>query len=113
MNVFRALTICKKCKSMAINSGSFLFWFDFRYGTHETKINCMEIESNLSKQELKMLKALSDGKLYKEIAADYGISVNTVKKHLKNVYKKLGVTSRTEAAQKYSEVFSPALDKAS
>jgi DNA-binding CsgD family transcriptional regulator len=55
----------------------------------------------LTKQEKKMVTALSSGKLYKEIAADNFISINTVKKHLKNVYKKLNVKSREEAVEKY------------
>jgi NarL family two-component system response regulator LiaR len=57
----------------------------------------------LTRQEKKMLVALSSGKLYKEIAADNFISINTVKKHLKNVYKKLNVSSRTEAVKKYMQ----------
>jgi two-component system, NarL family, response regulator LiaR len=73
----------------------------------------METETTLSRQELKMLKALSEGKLYKEIAAETGISVNTVKKHLKNVYRKLSVSSRTEATNKYQEVSSQAFHQAS
>jgi NarL family two-component system response regulator LiaR len=57
----------------------------------------------LTRQEKKMLIALSSGKLYKEIAADNFISINTVKKHLKNVYKKLNVSSRSEAIKKYAQ----------
>ena len=64
----------------------------------------MEEILSLSPQELKMLTALSFGCLYKEIANDYGISINTVKKHLKNVYKKLHVSKRTSAIQKFLEV---------
>ena len=59
------------------------------------------LNSQLSNQESKILKYLSEGKLYKEIAVEMGISVNTVKKHLKNVYRKLQVSSRKEAALKY------------
>ena len=56
----------------------------------------------LTRQERKMLIALSSGKLYKEIASENFISINTVKKHLKNVYKKLHVSSRKEAVEKYA-----------
>jgi DNA-binding CsgD family transcriptional regulator len=55
----------------------------------------------LTKSEIKTLEPLCDGKLYKEIAEDQQISINTVKKHLKNVYRKLGVTNRTNACNKY------------
>ena len=62
----------------------------------------------LTRQEKKMLAALSSGKLYKEIAVENFISINTVKKHLKNVYKKLDVKSRAEAVQKYLQENTPA-----
>ena len=59
--------------------------------------------TSLSKQETKMLTALSAGSLYKEIASEHHISINTVKKHLKNVYRKLNVNKRTHAIEKYFE----------
>ena len=58
---------------------------------------------SLSKQENKVLTALSSGSLYKEIASDHNISINTVKKHLKNIYRKLDVSKRTHAIEKYLE----------
>ena len=64
-------------------------------------------ELNLSKQEKKILMSLSSGSLYKEIASDHNISINTVKKHLKNIYRKLNVSKRTQAIEKYLE--NPAL----
>jgi DNA-binding NarL/FixJ family response regulator len=57
----------------------------------------------LSPQEKKILIALSFGSLYKEIANDYNISINTVKKHLKSIYRKLDVHKRTTAVQKFLE----------
>ncbi|GAB4271545.1 MAG: hypothetical protein Kow0080_17070 [Candidatus Promineifilaceae bacterium] len=51
----------------------------------------------LSDRELEVLKCVIDGLSNKEIAATLHISQNTVKVHLRNVYTKLGVTSRTEA----------------
>lgn len=58
---------------------------------------------SLSKQEKKILVALSYGSLYKEIAEDYHISINTVKKHLKNIYRKLKVDKRAKAVEKLFE----------
>ncbi|MCP4362268.1 MAG: hypothetical protein GY796_30040 [Chloroflexi bacterium] len=52
----------------------------------------------LSKRELEVLVCLSQGAGNKDIAADLSISQNTVKVHLRNIYTKLGVSSRTEAA---------------
>ena len=61
----------------------------------------------LSKQEKRILSALSTGSLYKEIASDYSISINTVKKHIKNIYRKLQVSKRTHAAQKFIQESQP------
>jgi len=51
----------------------------------------------LTDREMELLGALSDGKPNAEIAGDLGISVNTVKFHLKNLYDKLDVRSRSQA----------------
>lgn len=47
----------------------------------------------LSDQEIKVLKLFCDGKSYKEIAESLYISLNTVKFHLKNIYKKTEMPS--------------------
>lgn len=53
----------------------------------------------LSPREREVLQRLAQGDENKSIASALGITVNTVEKHLSNIYKKLGVTSRVEAAQ--------------
>jgi DNA-binding NarL/FixJ family response regulator len=55
----------------------------------------------LSKREQEILAYLAKGHLYKEIAATLHISVETVRTHLRNVYEKLHVRTRTEAVLKY------------
>lgn len=55
----------------------------------------------LTKKEIESLGILSSGKKYSEIAIDMRISINTVKKHLKNVYRKLNVKSRKEATEQF------------
>jgi len=52
---------------------------------------------SLSGREREMLQHLTEGQDNHAIAASLGISINTVEKHLKNIYKKLGVASRSEA----------------
>ena len=52
---------------------------------------------SLSERERQVLQLLAEGNDNKEIVALLGVSINTVEKHLKNIYEKLGVTSRTEA----------------
>jgi len=55
----------------------------------------------LSERELEVLKLMSSGLLYKEIANKLFISGNTVKNHLKSVYKKLHVQNKMEAVNKF------------
>lgn len=56
---------------------------------------------NLSKREHEILVYLAKGYRYKEIGDTLFISVETVRTHLRNIYEKLQVRSRTEAVLKY------------
>ncbi|CAN7552939.1 helix-turn-helix transcriptional regulator [Arthrobacter sp. LjRoot14] len=51
----------------------------------------------LGDRELEVLQLLSAGQRNRAIAAKLHISENTVKFHLRNIYRKVGATSRTEA----------------
>jgi DNA-binding NarL/FixJ family response regulator len=57
-------------------------------------------EYNLSSREKEVLNSLADGNNYKEIANELFISVDTVRHHIRNIYKKLHVHSRSEAVAK-------------
>ena len=57
----------------------------------------------LTTREQEILVQLSKGFLYKEIADSLGISLDTVRKHVKHIYEKLHVRSRTEATLKFLE----------
>ena len=58
-------------------------------------------DHNLTPREKQILELLVKGGLYKEIAWDLGIGVETVRTHLHNIYGKLHVRTRTEAVVKY------------
>lgn len=51
----------------------------------------------LTRQEMKVLERLAAGRSNKEIARDLGLSPNTVKTHVANLYGKLDVSRRTQA----------------
>ncbi len=53
--------------------------------------------SVLTDREMNILKGLVDGKDYKVLAKDIGLSPNTVRTHISNIYKKLHVNNRTQA----------------
>ncbi len=55
---------------------------------------------SLSDRESDVLTSLSRGNSYKLIAAEIGMSINTVRTHIKSIYEKLQVHSQTEAVSK-------------
>jgi len=55
----------------------------------------------LTQREHEILELLSKGYYYKEIGGHLEISMNTVRTHLKSIYEKLHVQSRTEATAKF------------
>jgi len=57
-------------------------------------------DPTLTKREYELLVLLSKGFRYKEIANQLYISIETVRKHVNNIYRKLQVQSRIEAVNK-------------
>jgi DNA-binding NarL/FixJ family response regulator len=58
------------------------------------------MNKNLTPKEMQVLLLLTEGMLYKEIADQFNVTIDAVKKHARNTYAKLGVRNRTEAAIK-------------
>jgi two-component system nitrate/nitrite response regulator NarP len=56
----------------------------------------------LTRREKEVIAELSKGLYYKEIAGKIFISQETVKKHIRNIYRKMGVRNRVEATIKYT-----------
>ena len=62
--------------------------------------NTLDSQYNLSNREKEVLQHLADGSNYQEIADELYISVDTVRHHIRNIYKKLQVHSQSEAVAK-------------
>jgi LuxR family transcriptional regulator, maltose regulon positive regulatory protein len=71
-----------------------------RENLKRTGANSAGLDQPLTKRELDILRRLSTGLPISQIASSLHISNNTIKTHLKNVYRKLGVDSRESAVAK-------------
>jgi two-component system nitrate/nitrite response regulator NarP len=57
--------------------------------------------TTLTRREMEVLSDLSSGRTNKQIARDLGVSLNTIKFHVRNLFQKLGVNSRSQAISLY------------
>jgi LuxR family maltose regulon positive regulatory protein len=73
-------------------------------GTHPLPQAGQPTVGPLSERELDVLRLLATGLKYREIAARLHISLNTVRHHVKNLYGKLDVNSRTRAVARAQEL---------
>ncbi|MDQ0591806.1 NarL family two-component system response regulator LiaR [Chryseobacterium ginsenosidimutans] len=68
----------------------------------ERKLPEIKDFGELTEREKEVLELLSQGLLYKEIADKKFISIDTVKKHVGNIYRKLHVNNKVEAINKFN-----------
>ena len=59
-----------------------------------------KIEGQLTPQEIRLLKLLSEGHSYQSASELLHISINTVRNHIRSIYEKLHVHSKSEAVSK-------------
>lgn len=62
------------------------------------RLNNASSNEILTKREIDVLKLIAEGLFNKEIAYRLSISEKTVKNHVSNIFKKIGVSDRTQAA---------------
>lgn len=62
------------------------------------KLHSQSEDEVLTRREIEVLKLLAEGLFNKEIAYKLSISEKTVKNHVSNIFKKIGVSDRTQAA---------------
>jgi LuxR family maltose regulon positive regulatory protein len=63
----------------------------------QRELNEIPVVELLTIRELEILKRVAGGRTNGEIASDFHLSINTVKRHLSNIFQKLGVNTRTQA----------------
>ncbi len=75
-------------------------WVSRRVAARLSQILQKEKEggSHLTPRELEVLRCVVEGKTNGEIGVSLGISEKTIEKHLDTIFRKLGVTSRVQAA---------------
>ncbi|MCB0181860.1 MAG: response regulator transcription factor, partial [Anaerolineae bacterium] len=61
-------------------------------------------EINLTDRELNVLELITQGLNNRKIAKELNLSIGTIKIHVSNILSKLGVSSRTEAAVKATQL---------
>ncbi|MCO6163310.1 response regulator transcription factor [Flavobacterium sp. NRK F7] len=69
---------------------------------HESKVQVHDLAS-LTPTEKEVLELLSEGLLYKEIADKKCVTIDTIKKHIGNIYRKLQVNNKIEAINKLNQ----------
>ncbi len=58
--------------------------------------DALAVEKGLTERELQIARGIMEGKSNKELAADLGISENTARNHIYNLYRKLGIQKRLD-----------------
>lgn len=79
-----------------------LFFYIFQQTFEKNQAIDLLSMDNLTKREQEIAQYLFDGKTQKEIMELTNISINTLKTHSRNIYRKLGVKNRDELSHKNS-----------
>lgn len=72
--------------------------------TREEELTVAEALASLTPQQFRVASMVSQGLLNKQIAYELGVTEATVKAHMTEIFKKLGVQSRTQAAVAMSQL---------
>ncbi len=96
----KMLQLCQVCGLSANALRNVLFDLPHPGGSQRRRAE----PSPLSKRETEALRILAQGKRYKAIAAELAVSTSTVRTHLHNTYRKLGVDDRAQAVLRATEM---------
>ena len=96
----KMLRLCHVCGLSVKALRDLLFDLPHSGGSHRRRAE----PSPLSPRQTEVLRVLAEGKAYKTIALELGISSSTARSHLHSTYKKLGVDDRTHAVLRATEM---------
>ena len=96
----KMLALANLCGLSATVLREILFDLPHSGGSHRRRAE----PSPLSKRETSIVRLLAEGKRYKEIALELGVTPSTVRTHLHNVYAKFGVDDRAQAVLRATEM---------
>jgi putative nucleotidyltransferase with HDIG domain len=96
----KMLVLCGICGLSATQLRDVLFDLPHSGGSERRRAE----PSPLSSRETMVLRILAQGKVYKVIADELGLSPSTVRSHLHKSYEKLGVTDRAQAVLRATEM---------
>ena len=74
--------------------------------TDQDVVNFARSLESLTPQQLKVLKAIADGRLNKQIAFDLGVQETTIKQHVSEILRKLHCVNRTQAGILFRQMLS-------
>ena len=80
---------------LAVAAGKMVFPFVDVRRLHEDPLQ------HLTPKERELLAALATGRTNDQLAGDFGVSVNTIKFHLRNLYEKMEIKNRAQAVAAY------------
>lgn len=75
-----------------------LSYFATAAGQRMTVMRQLDKEVHLTERETEVLQRVAKGYTMPEIASQFGLSRHTIADHIKQIYRKLNVSSRAEAA---------------
>jgi putative nucleotidyltransferase with HDIG domain len=96
----KMLDLCRVCGLSANQLRDVLFDLPHSGGSERRRAE----PSPLSARETTVLRILAQGKVYKVIASELGLSTSTVRSHLHKAYEKLGVGDRAQAVLRATEM---------
>jgi DNA-binding NarL/FixJ family response regulator len=70
-------------------------------GSFQARQATIPQKASLSPREKEVLECLAQGRAYKQIGDQLGVSIDTIRTYIRRIYEKLHVCSRTEAVAKY------------